>query len=174
MEIVGEALLSSAIELLFEKLASSDLMNLPGEEDVQNELKKWEKELQIIWQELNDAQKQITRDDVKSWLFDLRDLAYDMEDILDEFAYEAAMRRNVMREEAGASRSKIRKLVSNCITRFNPINIVRNVKMGPKIREISDRLQDILARKARLGLEKVAGAAPTLAGQNSPPTTPFE
>ena len=51
--------------------------------------------------------------------------------------------------------------------------MVRNVKMGPKIGEITSRLQDISARKAGLGLEKLRGAAATSAWQRPPPTTPI-
>ncbi|XP_010659506.1 putative disease resistance RPP13-like protein 1 [Vitis vinifera] len=174
MDIIGDALLSTVIEFLFDKLASSDLMKFARHEDVHTELKKWEKELQSIREELNDAEeKQITQEAVKSWLFDLRDLAYDMEDILDEFAYEV-MRRKLMGAEADeASTSKIRRFVSSCCTSFNPTHVVRNVKTGSKIRQITSRLQDISARKARFGLEKLRGAAATSAWQRPPPTTPM-
>ncbi|RVX00355.1 hypothetical protein CK203_024573 [Vitis vinifera] len=86
MEVVGNALLSDVLGWLSDKLGSYDFIKFASEENVDTELKKWEKELQSIWQELNDAEeKQITVDTVKSWVFDLRVLAYDMEDILDEF-----------------------------------------------------------------------------------------
>ncbi|KAG7942232.1 hypothetical protein I3843_16G091400 [Carya illinoinensis] len=45
------------------------------------------------------------------WLDDLRDLAYDLEDILDEFTTEALMNENQ------ASSSKVRKLIHGCVTR---------------------------------------------------------
>ena len=49
-----------------------------------------------IREELNDAEdKQITDRSVKEWLGNLKDMAYDMEDILDEFAYEAYKSRNI-------------------------------------------------------------------------------
>ena len=172
MEIFGDALLSTAIGFLFDKLASSDLIKYAREENVYCELKKWEKELQSIRQELNDAEeKQTTQAAVKSWLVDLRDLAYDMEDILDEFAYEA-MRRNPMAQEAEAGRSRNLKSIFFGCTSFSPTHVLRNAKMGPKIGEITGRLQDISARKAGLGLEKVTGAAAASAMQRSPPTTP--
>ncbi|KAJ9679021.1 hypothetical protein PVL29_021055 [Vitis rotundifolia] len=173
MDVVGEALLSTALGLLFDKLASSDLIKFARQEDVHTELKKWEKELQSIRQELNDAEeKQITDEAVKLWLFDLRVLAYDMEDILDEFAYEL-MRRKLMGAEVDeASTSMVRKFIPTCCTSFSPTHVVRNVKMGSKIRGITSRLQDISARKAGLGLEKVAGGG-TSAWQRPPPTTPI-
>ena len=44
------------------------------------------------------------------------------------------------------------------ITRFSTI---RNVKMGSKIKDITRRLDDISARKAEFGLEKLAAAITT-------------
>jgi ElaB/YqjD/DUF883 family membrane-anchored ribosome-binding protein len=43
---------------------------------------------------LDDAdEKQHTNRAVKQWVDDLRDLAYDVEDVLDEFATEALLRK---------------------------------------------------------------------------------
>eukprot|EP00261_Vitis_vinifera_P038643 XP_019079886.1 PREDICTED: putative disease resistance protein At3g14460 [Vitis vinifera] len=107
MEVVGNALLSDVLGWLSDKLGSYDFIKFASEENVDTELKKWEKELQSIWQELNDAEeKQITVDTVKSWVFDLRVLAYDMEDILDEFDYELMRRKPMGAEAEEASTSK--------------------------------------------------------------------
>ena len=76
-------------------------------------------------------------------------------------------------EAEEASTSKKRKFFTNFSTSFNPAHVVFSVKMGSKIREITSRLQDISARKAGLGLEKVTVAAATSAWQRPPPTTPI-
>ncbi|KAK4849925.1 hypothetical protein QYF36_002146 [Acer negundo] len=58
---------------------------------------------------LGDAEeKQLTEMAVKTWLDDLRDLAYDVEDVLDEFATEALSRKLKMqqRDQASTSTSK--------------------------------------------------------------------
>ena len=170
MEVVGGALLSAALGFLFNKLGSYDLLKFARQEDVHTDLKKWEKELQSIQQELNDAEeKQNTVDSVKSWLFDLRVLAYDMEDILDEFDYKLTKRMLKGAEGDEASTSKVRKFIPTCCTSFSRVN----ANMGPKVREITGRLQGISARKVGLGLEKVRGAAATSAWQRPPPTTPI-
>ncbi|RVX00424.1 putative disease resistance protein RGA1 [Vitis vinifera] len=124
------------------------------QEQVHRELKKWEETLSEMLQLLNVAEdKQINDPSVKAWLERLRDLAYDMEDILDEFGYEA-LRRKVMAEADGeASTSKVRKLIPTCCTTFTPVRAMRNVKMGSKIMEITRRLEDISAQKAGLGLK---------------------
>ncbi|RVW40729.1 hypothetical protein VitviT2T_020537 [Vitis vinifera] len=155
MEAVGEALLSSFVQLLVSKLKyPSDLLKYARQEQVHRELKKWEETLSEMLQLLNVAEdKQINDPSVKAWLERLRDLAYDMEDILDEFGYEA-LRRKVMAEADGeASTSKVRKLIPTCCTTFTPVRAMRNVKMGSKITEITRRLEDISAQKAGLGLK---------------------
>ena len=174
MAVVGEALLSAAFGSLFDKLRCSDLIKLARQEDVHTDLKKWEKQLQSIRREINDAEKkQITQEAVKSWLFDMTVLGYDMEDILDEFAYELTRRKLMGAEAEEAITTKVRKFIPSCCTSFNPTHVVRNVETGSKIRDITSTLQDISARKAGHGLEKVTAAAATSAWQRSPPTTPI-
>ena len=153
MEVVAEALLSASVEALFSKLGSSDVLKFARQDHVQAELKKWETKLLGIREVLNDAEdKQITEQSVKAWLGELRDLAYDMEDVLDEYGYEA-LRRKVMSEADNRGTtitSKVRKLIPSCCTTVSP---VRNVKMGSKIRDITRRVEEISARKAGLGLK---------------------
>ena len=152
MEVVAEALLSASIEALFSKLGSSDVLKFASQDHVRAELKKWETKLSDIREVLNDAEeKQITEQSVKAWLGELRDLAYDMEDVLEEYGYEA-LRRKVMSEadRSTTRTSKVRKFIPSCCTTFTP---VRNVKMGSKIRDITRRLEQISAQKAGLGLK---------------------
>ncbi|KAJ9685239.1 hypothetical protein PVL29_017316 [Vitis rotundifolia] len=171
MEVVGEALLSAAVGLLFDKLASSDLLDFARQQWVYSDLKKWEIELSDIREQLNDAEeKQITKLSVKVWVGNMRDLAYDMEDILDEFIYES-LRRKLEAEEAdhqGRS-SKVRKLFSNCLATFNPTAVMRYINIRVKVREITRRLQDISAQRAELSLEKVVGI--TKSARERPITT---
>ncbi|RVW40721.1 putative disease resistance RPP13-like protein 1 [Vitis vinifera] len=157
MEVVAEAVLSVSLEALFSQLGSPDLLKFARQEKIYAELEIWEEKLSEIHEVLNDAEeKQITKKSVKTWLGDLRDLAYDMEDILDEFAYEA-LRRKVMAEADDEGRtSKVRKFIPTCCTSFTPIEAMRNVKMGSKIKEMAIRLDAIYAQKAGLGLDKVA------------------
>ena len=147
-----KALLSASIEAWFSKLGSSDVLKSAREDHVRAELKKWETKLSDIREVLNDAEeKQITEQSVKAWLGELRDLAYDMEDVLEEYGYEALRRKAMSEADRGTTRtSKVRKFISSCCTTFTPI---RNVKMGSKIKDITSRLEEISARKAGLGLK---------------------
>ena len=93
------------------------------------------------------------KESVKTWMAELEDLAYDADDILDEFATEA-FRRKVKAEEP--STSKIRKFVPACCVGLNPSSIMFNAKMRSKIKEINKKLQEIVTRKNDLKLEDSA------------------
>ncbi|KAL6338398.1 hypothetical protein AAG906_020482 [Vitis piasezkii] len=160
MEVVGESVLSAAVEVLFGKLASPELLKFARQGEVIAELENWKKELMMINEVLGEAEeKQTTKPSVKNWLDDLRDLAYDMEDVLDELATEL-LRRRLMAEGADqvATTSKVRSLIPTCFTGFNPVGEVRfNIEMGTKIKEITRRLDDISGRKSKLGFYTVPG-----------------
>ena len=163
MAFVGEAVLSAFIETLFDKLASSDLLHFASQEQVLADINKWEKTLLKLHAVLGDAEeKQLTSRLVKLWLDDLRDLAYDVEDILDEFATEALGRK--LTAETQASTSKLRRLIPSCCTNFTPTAIKFNVKMRSKIEDITSRLQDISVQKNDLHLAEdinIAAGRPT-------------
>ena len=162
MALVGEAVLSAFIETLFDKLASSDLLRFARQEEIFADIKKWEKTLLKLHAVLVDAEdKQLTSRLVKMWLDDLRDLAYDVEDILDEFATEA-LGRKLMAELTQPSSSKVRRLIPSCCTSFTPTAIKFNVKMRSKIDDITSRLKDISAEKNDLHLsDNLAVRTPT-------------
>ncbi|CBI35078.3 unnamed protein product, partial [Vitis vinifera] len=137
MEVVGELLLSAALQVLFDKLASSDFLSFARQEHIHSQLKKWETQLFNIREVLNDAEdKQNESTSVKLWLAELRILAYDMEDILDEFNTEMLRRKLAVQPQAAAASTS-------------------------KIKDITSRLEDISTRKAELRLKKVAGTTTT-------------
>ncbi|KAJ9697499.1 hypothetical protein PVL29_009358 [Vitis rotundifolia] len=110
----------------------------------------------MINEVLDEAEeKQITKRSVKEWVDDLRDLAYDMEDL--------------------ATTSKVRSLIPTYFAGFNPVSEVKfNIEMGSKIKEISRRLDDISRRKAELGLkglEKFTSGAAASTWQRPPSTS---
>ncbi|KAF2293710.1 hypothetical protein GH714_004246 [Hevea brasiliensis] len=95
---VGGAILSPVFKTLIDKLASQDLLKY-ARGKVLTELKKWKEILEEICVVLDHAEEQqMTNQLVKIWAEKLRDLAYDVEDILNEFDFEAQRRKL----EAGA------------------------------------------------------------------------
>ena len=170
MAMVGEAILSALFETLFHKLASSDLLKFAGQGKLHAELKKWENILLKIHAVLDDAEeKQMSERLVKIWLADLRDLAYDVEDILDEFATEALLPKSMAETEP--SPSTLCRLITSCCISFNPSTVKFNVNMGSKIEEITARLQDISARKNDFHLRENAGGRSYAVRSSRLPTT---
>ncbi|XP_039162281.1 putative disease resistance RPP13-like protein 1 [Eucalyptus grandis] len=147
---IGEMLLSTFLEVLFDKLTSGELLSLMRREGLRTLLKKWEKELRRINCALEDAEeKQLTGDaGVKLWLEDLRNLAYDIEDLLYDFDAQARKKK----QKADSRRvSKTLLVVPSC---FSPREFVRDQKMRSKIEDIDSRLQEIIKQKHSLSLRE--------------------
>ncbi|XP_044470869.1 putative disease resistance RPP13-like protein 1 isoform X3 [Mangifera indica] len=157
--MVAELFLSAFLQVLFDRLASRELLKFAFQEGVGSKLKKWEKTLKMIEAVLDDAEeKQLTNRAVKLWLDDLKDLAYDVEDILDEFATDA-LGRKLVAEDQGTT-SKVRSFIPACFNKINtlsPSAVKSNVIMGSKIKAITCRMEDLCKQRTDLGLEKIAG-----------------
>ncbi|KAK8714259.1 hypothetical protein V6N13_149452 [Hibiscus sabdariffa] len=92
MALVGEAFLSASIEMLLDRIVSSDVSNLiKGNKKLEAMLlNKLEPTLMSVKALLDDAEtKQITNSNVRSWIDRLKDA----EDLLDEIATEALRRK---------------------------------------------------------------------------------
>ncbi|KDP32440.1 hypothetical protein JCGZ_13365 [Jatropha curcas] len=161
MSVLGQAVLSAFLQVLFDRLASPELLRFARQEQVYAEFKKWEKILLKIHAVLDDAEeKQLTNHFVKIWLAELRDLAYDVEDILDEFTTEAIHRGLVIEPEANTS--NLRKLIHTC-NNLIPSNTVFRVRLGSKMKGITARLQEISGQKSDLDLrENLEGSSSKL------------
>ena len=147
MAFVGEAFLSAFIQKLVDMLASPELWKFACQGQVHARLKMWEKILRKIYAVLHDAEeKQATNPLVKIWLAELRDLAYDAEDILDEFGIDALQRKLSLMEPQPCT-STVRSLISSLSTSFSPTAVRYNSTMDSKIEEITARLQDISSQK---------------------------
>ncbi|XP_022747725.1 putative disease resistance RPP13-like protein 1 [Durio zibethinus] len=153
MSFIGEAALSAFLEALFGKFASSEFQFVT-EERVRKEIMNWETMLRNIHAALADAEgKQLRSQAVKIWLADLQDLAYDVDDILDEFATQA-LGRELMKQHQ-ASTSKPKKFNPACFTGSHLSSIKFNHKMMSKIKEITGRLEGLATRKSNLELREI-------------------
>ncbi|KAK8516564.1 hypothetical protein V6N12_038802 [Hibiscus sabdariffa] len=150
---VGENLVSSVLGILSEELVSPMLLEFARKEQLHSHLKKWETILLKIQAVVEDAEeRQFTDRFVKLWLDDLKDLAYDIEDVLDDFSTVALRQRS--KKESQTITGKIRKYMSSFFDQFS-----FKYKMGSKIKEITSRLQDVVKQKDDLGLmERIGGS----------------
>ncbi|KAL9427060.1 hypothetical protein AB3S75_033782 [Citrus x aurantiifolia] len=151
MSFIGEVVLSASVELLIKKLASQGLELFTRHKKSKADFFKWKGMLEMIQAVLADAEDRQTREKpVKMWLDNLQNLAYDVQDVLDEPETEALRRELLLQEPAAADQpsssantSKFRKLIPTCCTNFSPRSIQFESKMVSKIKGITDRLQDI-------------------------------
>ncbi|XP_059453291.1 putative disease resistance RPP13-like protein 1 [Corylus avellana] len=149
---VVELFIGAFLQVLLDRMASQELLNFARREGLGKKLDKWRKTLPLIQNVLNDAEeKKHTNEGVKQWVDDLRDLAYDLEDILDDFATEALVRK--LRGE-----NKVRNLMPACCTGLTPRALKIKIRLESKITEITDQFNDLMMKRSELRLvETVEG-----------------
>ncbi|KAL7233419.1 hypothetical protein ACSBR1_017110 [Camellia fascicularis] len=156
---IVEVFLGAFITVLFDKMASGEWLEFLRYDGIHTELSNWTNTLSQIQAVLTDAEgKQLTDQAVNKWLEDLQDLAYDLDDLVDEFSTEALRRRKLMSEPTQASSGKVWNFIPTCCTNFKPTSVMFHCEMRSKIKEINTRLRDIFERCSKLNL---IGTTPT-------------
>ncbi|KAH7521088.1 hypothetical protein JRO89_XSUnG0116500 [Xanthoceras sorbifolium] len=166
---IGEGFLSAFLQVLFDRLAPHNLSFL-SRPDLVLELRKWRKNLLKIEAFLEDAEdKELAGDKlVKMWLDDLRDLACDLEDLLDDFATEEF--ENKLRAEHQSS-----SILEDAVKVFKSYTDMDGMKS--KIDDISSRLDQLWEEKEDFGLmKKIAGegTSSTAPAYRRPSTTSLQ
>lgn len=153
---IGETIVGSLLQVLFDKLISLGLDNVQREGIGTTMLNKWKRMLVTVNIVLDDAEdKQLSGNHlVKLWLDDVRDLAYDLEDLIDEFVTEAAQEKSEV--DTSTSRGQLKRKFSffgqDESSRSNPNPYA--LAFETKVQEINDRLEEIVTRKACLSLRE--------------------
>ncbi|CAN1822906.1 Putative disease resistance RPP13-like protein 1 [Linum perenne] len=163
MEVVasiGGAILSASFQALLDQLGSPDLLSYYGisRRKVLLQFNNWERMLKKIHAVLDDAEyKQLSNRLVKIWVGELRDLAYDLDDVLDEFSTEVG--RHKMRTLQPSSSSTTTK--TTC--KFMGIDTMYlrgaklNAKLVSEMERITGMLQEITVQKDELDLREISG-----------------
>ncbi|KAK6163004.1 hypothetical protein DH2020_002845 [Rehmannia glutinosa] len=129
-------------------------------------LKKWSQTLEIIQAVIDDAEeKQLTDKPVKLWLEHLRDLAYDLDDVLDEICTQALIQKSKGVDENTSS--IICKFIPS-FSHLTPGAFMFKKRMRSRIEEISNRLENIARNGNDLKLSQNVGG---LKKTNRTPTT---
>ncbi|XP_024171256.1 putative disease resistance protein RGA4 [Rosa chinensis] len=140
---------SGIAETVLVRLASYAAQEVCLASGAQLELKKLNKTLSAIKLVLQDAErKQMQNPLITHWLGNLKDVCNDAEDVLDEFEFRK-LRLEVLTNDHRSVKAKVHQFFS----RWNPV--VFNFKMGHKIKEIRERLDEIDAEKTKLSLIQV-------------------
>ncbi|KAL5549120.1 hypothetical protein UlMin_004351 [Ulmus minor] len=145
-ELVGGALLSGFINVLFERMAPQDvILKFFGGKNIVNLLEELKINLMSADVVLNDAEvKQLTNPNVKKWVDDLTDVIYKADFLLDKIDTEASRHKR----EDGSAASKLLNFISTSFSSFQKTLIV-------EVQEILEKLNLLLGQIDRLGLKEV-------------------
>ncbi|MED6148293.1 hypothetical protein PIB30_051741 [Stylosanthes scabra] len=146
-KLYGGAYLSSFVDAVLDnlsKILEDDDSVLKGNYTALELLERLEKCLFEVGPFLDDAElKQFTNKRVKVWLADLQDALYLADDLLDELSTKSATATASQRDPAGIS--------SYCISVVDSI-----LEDSREMEDIARKLENIVARKGYLPLEKTA------------------
>ncbi|KAK2386103.1 putative disease resistance RPP13 protein [Trifolium repens] len=141
-ELVAGAFLSSFFQVIFEKLASNNLTDYFHRGKLDKLVEELESTLDSINQVLDDAEiKQYQIPNVKKWLGDVKHAMYEADQLLDEIATEAPMKK--LKAESQPSTSY--NIVNFIPTFTNPFE--------SRIKELTKGLHSLVEEKDKLQLK---------------------
>ncbi|XP_019079255.1 putative disease resistance RPP13-like protein 1 [Vitis vinifera] len=153
--LVGGAFLSASLQVLFDRLASREVVSfIRGQKLSDALLKKLERKVLVVHAVLNDAEvKQFTDPYVKKWLVLLKEAVYDAEDILDEIATEA-LRHKMEAAESQTSTSQVGNIMDMSTWVHAPFE---SQSIESRVEKIIDTLEDMARDRAVPGLKEGVG-----------------
>ncbi|KAK9019800.1 hypothetical protein V6N11_054308 [Hibiscus sabdariffa] len=154
---MADAVISAAVGVALSKAISilEDQINL--EWDFKDELQKLRSSLALTRAFLHDAETRQLDEPVKVWLEQLRDTAYQADDVLDELSYED-LRRKVEKD------NQLARKVSNFFSPSkNPMAFA--LKMARKVKNINLSIKYINSQATEFGLQqRVQTSSPVASG----------
>ncbi|KAL5545571.1 hypothetical protein UlMin_005258 [Ulmus minor] len=153
-ELVGGAFLSASLQVLFERIASGEVLDyVQGKRHYDGLLFKLETKLLSVSLVLDDAElKQIRNPTVKIWLDKLKYAADEADNLLDDIATDA-LEIKVMEAEPRTSTINMRNFFSNFVHSKDRDRVT-------KMKEILGKLEYIAQQKDDLGLKEGKGEKP--------------
>ncbi|KAJ8648555.1 hypothetical protein MRB53_001578 [Persea americana] len=147
---VADAGLGSLFQSMFDTLTPNFLQSLGFLfKGVEGEAQKLKSTLSRIQALLNDAEARHFKEElVRLWLRELKDAAYDAEDIVDEVEYQVRLRSKIEGAHMQTRKRKLTDPVSDFVS-----SSVSNLNLGPRIKEIRESLEEIECRSNQLHLK---------------------
>ncbi|GFY92198.1 NB-ARC domain-containing disease resistance protein [Actinidia rufa] len=149
--LVGGAFLSATLQVLFDRLASPEVVKLfrgPKRIDGDKLLQNLKLSLLGMKPVLEDAEKkQITDQSVQEWLDELKHVVFQADDLVDEIATEALRLKVESQDKSGLN--QVRAPISTSPS-------LLDAEFVSKIEEIVDSLEYFAKQKDVLGLKEVA------------------
>ncbi|GLU14907.1 hypothetical protein SLE2022_314480 [Rubroshorea leprosula] len=158
---MAETFLGPVIEEAISKLASFTARQIRFAWGLEKELSKLRNSLNLIQLVLQNAEEQQSEAAIRHWLQGLKDIAYDMVDVLDEVEYEVLQQK----VEAQSQVKQVRKF-------FSPSNpIAFRFNMANKIKKINESL--VKVREDAVFTTLVARNTSHRVGKSQPDTHSF-
>ncbi|KAK4590309.1 hypothetical protein RGQ29_020740 [Quercus rubra] len=166
LEIFGEAFLSALLGPLFDRLTSPLIKKFFGDSDNQSLLEKLRSYLLTVNAVLIDAEeKQITNPRVKEWVNQLKDVAYQADDLLDEIDTIALSRK--LKDEAKVKgkvkvKQKVKVMAKQVLDLFpnsnsneeKEVSVKLDTKMESRLKKIVERLGYLAKERDLLDLKE--------------------
>ncbi|XP_027102986.2 putative disease resistance RPP13-like protein 1 [Coffea arabica] len=156
--LVGGSLLSAFLQVLFDRMARPEFLNLFHNREADDDLlKKLKTNLLTVGAVLDDAEnKEIRNQSVKKWLEELHDTFYQAEDLLDKINTEA-LRIKVENEYQSSTNTWTSALKRLCLERILPCTSSSKFlkRIMPEIETIVASLEGCIQQITPLGLQVV-------------------
>ncbi|XP_019073181.1 putative disease resistance RPP13-like protein 1 isoform X4 [Vitis vinifera] len=158
---MADALLSASLQVLFQRLASPELINFIRRRNLSDELlNELKRKLVVVLNVLDDAEvKQFSNPNVKEWLVHVKDAVYDAEDLLDEIATDALRCKMEAADSQTGGTLKAWKWNKFSASVKAPFAIK---SMESRVRGMIDLLEKIGGEIVRLGLAGSRSPTPRL------------
>ena len=146
----GGALLSASLQVLFDRMASRDVLTFLREQELSATiLTELKTKFLAVKAVLNDAEaKQIANSDVKDWVDELKDAVYDAEDLLDEITTEAL--RCEMESDSHTTATQVPNIIPALLN-------LSDEGIESRVKGITETLVVLAKRIAVLGLKEGVG-----------------
>lgn len=137
---MAEIVLCPLLQVIFDKVASGLLKSIALKFGYEEEIDKLRHTINLIRAVVEDAEeRQVREKALKIWLADLKEVAYDVDNLLDEFCLDAITART--------QGFYYHKVLRDFLPSFKPVAVY--LELFPKLREIRKRL-DVLAAERSL------------------------
>ncbi|KAK8696488.1 hypothetical protein V6N13_001622 [Hibiscus sabdariffa] len=128
---MAEVIVSPLLQVVFEKLANTLLQEIADRLGLKKEVRKLQRTLYVIREVLADAEEQqLTNRALRIWLTDLKEVAYEMEDLLDELSLESIQYRN-----PGTFAQQVRSFIPSLVQAAGCIELL------PRLKQIKETLE---------------------------------
>lgn len=152
---MAEIVLTPLLQVVFEKVASRVLKEIAHRCGFNDEIQKLQRALRMIQAVLEDAEeRQATDKALKLWLTELKEVAYDADDLLEEFTLEALLQEHD---------STFTQQVSCIIPSLNPI--IAYLRKLPELTQIRQRLDVLWEERSCFKLKEKIGDKDMKRGQ---------